>query len=194
MLLEQNHYCHRCGKVTCICRHKKLYYNRTVIACRYDHAAVPAILKLKTSRNLNFADFSGEILAERFRNAEYGKADMIIPVPMHPSKERIRGYNQAALIARKMAALLNLPCREDILYKSRSVSQHMLNAQQRAKNTESFGIHNISVKDMHIILCDDVLTTGNTMNRCAELLISAGAARVTAASAVTAVLRSEKNK
>lgn len=194
MLVEQNGYCHECGKITCSRQHKKLYYDKAVVACRYDHAAVPAVLKLKKSRNLNFADFSGKILAERFTNAEYGKADMIIPVPMHPSKKRIRGYNQAALIAQKMAVLLDLPCREDILYKSKSVSQHTLNAWQRAKNVENFGIHDISVKDLHIILCDDVLTTGSTMNRCAELLKSAGAARVIAASAVTTILRSEKNK
>lgn len=194
MLLEQNSYCHRCGKVTCFCQYKKLFYDDAVIACRYENAAVPCVLKLKQAKNTNFAGFSARILAQRLQNSAYGKAELIVPVPMHPAEIRRRGYNQTAVIAGELSGLLGIPCRDDILFRNPSVSQHLLNAQERAKNVENFGIHPVSVRNLHIILCDDVLTTGNTMNRCAELLKSAGASRITAASATTALRRADRKK
>ncbi|MDE5769473.1 MAG: ComF family protein [Oscillospiraceae bacterium] len=192
MSLKQDSYCHRCGKISCFCRYKKLFYDDAVIACRYENAAVPSVLKLKQTRNTNFAVFSARILAQRLQNPAYGRADFIVPVPMHPAEIRRRGYNQAALIAAELSGLLEIPCRDDILFRKKSVSQHLLNAQERAKNVENFGIYPVSFENLHMILCDDVLTTGNTMSRCAELLKSAGAVRVTAASAATALKKADK--
>lgn len=188
MLLSQNDYCHACGKVNCMCQYQKRFYDKAVIACHYDSDTAPAVLAMKKSRNTNFAYFSARILAERLRHGtyyEFQKTDYVIPVPMHPSKQKQRGYNQAGLIAKELALLLNLPYREDILYKINSgQEQHTLtSAAERAKNVESFGIHEISLDGRRILLCDDVLTTGSTMNRCAELLKSKGASFVTAAAA-----------
>ncbi|MDE6657087.1 MAG: hypothetical protein K2J88_00695, partial [Oscillospiraceae bacterium] len=167
----------------------KLYYDKAVIACHYDKATIPAILKLKLSKNTNFAYFSARILAQRLQSEEYGKLDMIIPVPMHRTKLRERGYNQASLIAKEIANLLDLPCREDILYKNKSVAQHQLNAKQRAENINHFHVRNILIQNKHVLLCDDVLTTGNTLNYCAELLKQVGASRVTIASASTTIAK-----
>ncbi|MDE7122395.1 MAG: double zinc ribbon domain-containing protein, partial [Oscillospiraceae bacterium] len=80
MSLKQDSYCHQCGKISCFCRYQKLYYDDAVIACRYENAGVPSVLKLKQARNTNFAVFSARILAQRLQDPAYPKADCIVPV------------------------------------------------------------------------------------------------------------------
>ena len=187
MILEHDAVCRRCGKVGCICAKKQFHYDRALAACAYDKDTIPAIIRMKRSQNTNFAAFTARILAERLRHGiDFGEIDCVMPVPMHPSKERLRGYNQAALIAKEIAALLELPYREDVLYKEKTgKAQHELTAAERAKNVDSFHIHDIDLSGLRILLCDDVLTTGNTMDRCAFLLKQQGAAAVIAAAAAT---------
>ncbi len=189
LLLSQNDYCTSCGKTRCICGKKELAYNRAVICSCYDGGAVPAILELKRSRNTNFAYYAAQILAARLESsASYSQVDCVMPVPMHPENQRMRGYNQAALIAQEIARLMELPYRDDVLFKQKGhAAQHTLGPEARAKNVESFGIHECSLDGLHILLCDDVLTTGSTMSRCAALLKERGAASVTAAAATTSV-------
>ncbi|MBE6875538.1 MAG: ComF family protein [Ruminococcus sp.] len=199
MLLSQNDYCHQCGKVNCMCQYQKRFYDKAVVACYYDSDTAPAVLALKKSRNTNFAYFSARILAERLRHGtyyEFQKTDYVVPVPMHSSKQKQRGYNQAGLIAKELAEILHLPYREDILYKNKSEKeQHTLtSAAERARNVQSFGIHDISLNGKRILLCDDVLTTGSTMNRCAELLKSKGASAVTAAAASSTAPRKKEQE
>lgn len=188
MLVEQDAYCHQCGKINCLCQYQTMAYDKTVVACTYNDVTAPAVLSLKLSRNTNFAYFSARIIAERLRHGSYydiRNIDYVMPVPMHYTNQRQRGYNQAALIAKEIADLLSLPYREDVLYKNQSsVAQHSLaSAAERARNVENFQIHDISLDHCRILLCDDVLTTGSTMNRCASLLKQQHASFVIAAAA-----------
>lgn len=187
MLIEHDAVCRRCGKVGCICGKKQLAYDRAVAACAYEDKAAAAVIRMKRSANTNFAAFAARILAERIRGSvDIGPIDCVMPVPMHPSKIRRRGYNQAALIAKEIAAELALPYREDVLCKGKTRhAQHELSAAQRAQNVGSFSIRDIPLVGQRILLCDDVLTTGSTMSRCAELLKQNGAAAVIAAAAAT---------
>ncbi|MBR4318754.1 MAG: ComF family protein [Oscillospiraceae bacterium] len=198
ILLEQDGYCHQCGKETCICKYQTFAYDKAVVACRYDKETAPAVISLKMSKNTNFAYFSARILAERLKHGSYYQLQNIscvMPVPMHISKQRKRGYNQAALIAKELADLLHLPYREDVLFKERSnIAQHTLSAEARMQNVKSFGIRDISLKYQCILLCDDVLTTGSTMNRCAELLKSQQASAVIAAAASSTAAKSQNLK
>lgn len=197
MLIEQDAYCHQCGKINCLCKNFTPAYDKAVVACRYDEVTVPAVIHLKMSQNINFAYFSARILAERLRHGSYyemQKIHYVMPVPMHPAKQRKRGYNQAALIAKEVADLLTIPYRDDVLYKNKSaVEQHTLkSAEQRAANVKNFDIHHVSLENACILLCDDVLTTGSTMNRCSALLKQQGASFVIAAAASSTVPK-EKN-
>lgn len=197
LLLEQDGYCHDCGKIICRCSYFPHAYDRAVVCSAYKEGTVPAVIALKKSVNTNFAVYAAQILAKRLElgAAYYKKIDCIMPVPMHRSKQRLRGYNQAALIGREIAHLMELPYREDVLLKGRSkLEQHRLSAQERAKNVESFSIRECSLSGMRILLCDDVLTTGNTMHRCAELLKERGASAVIAAAAATSVPKNKENK
>ncbi len=198
ILLEQDAYCHQCGKENCICKYQTFAYDKVVAACRYDKETAPAVISLKMSKNTNFAYFSARILAERLKHGSYYQLQTIscvMPVPMHISKQRKRGYNQAALIAKELARLLQLPYREDALFKERSeVAQHTLSAEARTQNVASFGIHDVSLEHQCILLCDDVLTTGSTMNRCAELLKSKQASTVIAAAASSTTHKTQESK
>ncbi len=194
LVLKPEDYCHICGKPDCMCSRASLAYDGAVVCSAYAEGTVPAILQLKTSRNTNFAIFAARILAEHLQTADL-HFDCVVPVPMHHSKERMRGYNQAALIAEEIARLLDLPLYEDILIKNRSsIEQHNLGAAERAKHPESFGIREHRLDGMRILLCDDVLTTGNTMNRCAALLKENGAAAVFAAAAATTIWNNRRKE
>ena len=191
ILLPHDDYCHICGKLRCKCKAHPPDYDMAVVCARYsgepDDPAVRAVWELKNSLNTNFAAFAGKLLAERIRHSlDYGQYDCVTSVPMHRTKQRMRGYNQAELIGRALASELSVPYRNDLLYKQKSAkAQHNLNAAERAVNVSSFGANDVSLDRMRILLCDDVLTTGATMNRCAALLRSRGAAFVTAAAAAT---------
>ncbi len=189
LLLPQDGYCTSCGMIPCRCASGSFEYDRAVICSPYAKGAVNAILHLKRSTNTNFAYYAAGILAARLKdNPVYRQIDCVMPVPMHPEKQRSRGYNQAALIAAETARLLGLPCREDVLFKRRgNAEQHTLGAQARTSNVDSFGIHDCRLDGMRILLCDDVLTTGSTMNRCAALLKQQGASAVIAAAATTTI-------
>lgn len=189
MILEHDAVCHVCGKAACLCGRKSFAYDRAVAACRYADETIPAVLAMKVSQNTNFSRFAARILAERLQySLIYGRLDCVMPVPMHPYNQRRRGYNQAALIAKEVARLMKLPYREEVLYKDRNeTAQHELRAAERRKNVSSFGIHDTPLNGMRILLCDDVLTTGSTLNRCAELLRQNGAAAVVIAAAAATI-------
>ncbi len=196
ILLGQDDYCHRCGKIACRCKYVQYDFDWTVVCCKYEAVTIPAVLELKKSRNTNFAAFSAQILAERLRDSPfYGNIDCIMPVPMHSRKKRQRGYNQAALIGAEISRLLSIPLREDVLYKAYTApDQHTLTRQERQKNVDVFRIHDEKLDGMRILLCDDVLTTGNTMTRCAALLKKQGAAAVIAAAAATTIPKKQEEK
>lgn len=108
-------------------------------------------------------------------------ADVIVPVPLHRRRLRERGYNQAALLARALAAEIGLPVREKWLVRIRATfSQIELDASERKKNvSDAFQCpdHNV-VAGRQILLIDDVCTTGATLESCSLALGQAGAQSV----------------
>jgi ComF family protein len=112
-----------------------------------------------------------------------GTVTLLIPVPLHKSRLRARGFNQAELIAR--AAARRLPQSAEIsctaLVRQRdTVSQVGLSREERIQNVrDAFRVvHAAAVKDRELVLVDDVMTTGTTLSECARVLKQAGAKRV----------------
>lgn len=111
-----------------------------------------------------------------------GGSTLLIPVPLHRRRRRGRGYNQAALLSRRVAGRLGLPCDDRILVRCRHTkSQTRLAEAERDRNVRgAFRIATeLSIHGRHVILVDDLVTSGSTVRSCIDAIIPAGPARVT---------------
>jgi ComF family protein len=113
-------------------------------------------------------------------------ADAVVPVPLHRSRERTRGFNQARELARHLGA----PMRDDLIRTRRTGTQADLPAGKRQANVRgAFALApRATVDGLVIVLVDDVSTTGATLNACASVLLEAGAAEIRALTAARAPL------
>jgi ComF family protein len=112
-----------------------------------------------------------------------GRIDAVMPVPLHRSRLRQRGFNQALLLARGVSERFGLALRYDELLRVRPTRPQVeLAGRERSANVQgAFALRDPGVvTGLHILLVDDVLTTGATMNECSRVLKDAGAAAVTA--------------
>ena len=130
----------------------------------------------------------GDHLLERNINA-----DIIIPVPLNKRKERERGYNQSGCIARGISERNGIPMKEDIVTRSKYTStQTHLNAEERKKNVaDAFELNKNSIdvlKNKHILVVDDIITTGSTIQEVGKILKENGVKIVVAVSAGLAKL------
>jgi ComF family protein len=146
----------------------------------YKDAVVRAILLLKFEQIEPLGTWFAERLAEVV-NAEGAKlaADVVVPVPLHRQRERERGYNQAALVSKPLAKKLRLP-RPD---------KQVLSLKERWESVRgAFATRPGSqVDSLRVLLIDDVLTTGATLDACARALRNAGAKSVRALTVARAV-------
>jgi ComF family protein len=109
--------------------------------------------------------------------------DYIIPVPLHKTKVRERGYNQSEYLARGLSENLQFPYQFDFIARKRyTKSQTKLTLLEREKNMhDAFALnndYNEELKDKNIILLDDVITTGATVNECIKVLREAGVNKI----------------
>jgi ComF family protein len=107
--------------------------------------------------------------------------DILVPVPLHKKRVRERGYNQSALLAKKLGKLRNIPVIDDCLVRQENTPPQARtnNLEERQLNVEGvFSCSDDSLKEKRVILVDDVSTSGSTLNACAEVLKEAGAESV----------------
>jgi len=105
-------------------------------------------------------------------------AEMIVPVPMHPKRQRRRGYNQSELLAKEIAAALEVPCENGLVRIRDTVQQARLEGDERRKNLKDAFRAESCVSGWRVLLVDDVYTTGETARQCAEALRKGGAVSV----------------
>lgn len=136
----------------------------------------------------------GELLGRWYGDelAEAGLApgfDLIVPVPLHPSKLKKRGYNQSDCFARGLSAALNVPWQADVMNRSIQTDSQTRNARfSRWENVSDIYLVKKpeAIKARQILLVDDVVTTGATLESCAGALLQAGAAGVSVAAIAAA--------
>lgn len=105
---------------------------------------------------------------------------LILPVPLHRARLRERGYNQALELARPLGRALGIPVRHDLLLRPRATAaQTELDAAARRRNVRgAFAVRADAALPPHVVVLDDVMTTGATLAECARVLKRAGVARV----------------
>lgn len=127
----------------------------------------------------------GAILGEKiFGSGIYKNLDLLIPVPMHYKKQLLRGYNQADVIADGISFEINKPNLNNILIKEKEThTQTSKTRMERVANAiDLYKVNDLSaIKDKHILLVDDVVTTGSTIESCASVLLKNGASKISVA-------------
>lgn len=147
----------------------------------YDEPLSGIIHRLKYDGHFALTRVLGELMAERWPVwAE--PVDVLAPVPLHARRQRQRGFNQAELLARRLGKLIGLPVVTHSIRRERHTQpQVRLNPDERAANVAgAFAATGDELLDRHVLLIDDVYTTGATMNATAEVVLAAGARRVSA--------------
>lgn len=121
------------------------------------------------------APILGQMLVDNWRQDPY-PADLIVPVPLHSSRLRQRGYNQSALLARELARGTGIAVAEHVLTRRVATPPQVgLNAHERLLNVRGAFACQGAVSGLRVVVIDDVMTTGATLRACAEELLRAGA-------------------
>ena len=152
----------------------------------YPHEGAPkaAVYDLKFhSRRVN-AEIFGRELAAHFTDWLYEReVSLILPVPLHKRRQRQRGYNQAALLARTLSEECGIPCREDLLRRTRA-TRRLKTLHKRERSAAVRGAFEADFscvtipQTRSIVLIDDIFTTGATIEALANLCRRAGAERI----------------
>jgi len=152
-------------------------------AVRYEGAAKTCLRRFKYNAGMWMLDDLTDWLVALWRTCPESvhTADFLACVPLHPARERERGYNQAALLGDRLAIHVGIPFQRRLLWRRKATeTQTHLTAAQRAHNVK--GVFSVPwpnrVRGARIVLVDDVMTTGATVNECARALKAAGASSV----------------
>ncbi len=146
-------------------------------------------LKYKNQKQIGY--YLGEQLGKSLMETNWiNEIDCIVPVPLHPAKEAARGYNQSLLIAEGMSKITEIPVLTGILSRNRQTeSQTKKTRSERVENMkDAFSVLDWSfIKNKHILLCDDVLTTGATLEACGLALLMEESVKISIATIGIAV-------
>lgn len=183
--------CKRCAKKLCICD-DDYCVDKVFTTCYYKGIVKNGTLNLKVNKGINLAEiYAIKLNSAMLENGYDFSAEIITAVPMNKHKKRINGYNHAEEIGRALSDRLNIPYSDKLLVRvSNDRAQHSLKSEDR--RAAVIGLYelykNADVAGKRIILCDDVYTTGSTVNECARILKEGGAESVIAAVGATTEL------
>jgi len=185
-------FCNRCGlpfggdlttSFECSnCRGKDLSFTTARSAAVARGVTLEVIHRYKYKRALWFEPFLAQLLIESAAPAlPPAKWDMIVPVPLHPVKEREREFNQAQRLAKHLSRATGIPLHHRCIRRVKATrTQTQLSQRERAANMRgAFAARSgLRLEGRRVVLIDDVLTTGATTNACARVLKGAGAGEV----------------
>ena len=155
---------------------------------RYQHI----LHELKYNGQKRIGIEMGRMFGNELKNTPFSGVDLIHPVPLHPKKQKKRGYNQSELIASGMAEILHLPVATTFISrKDDTLSQTRKSRYERWENVQHiFRCENPdAIRNKHILLVDDVITTGATIEACASCILGCEGVTVSVASLAYAKLQ-----
>ncbi len=183
--------CEKCGKPLNLhstggqcedCRNEERPFEKGFTCVRYGHTERELVHELKYKEKPYLAAPFGQLMYERLA-VECIDEDLIVPVPMSREKEKQRGYNQAALLAKAISKKQGKPCHPHLLKRIKDTTpMSRLSASERRENVQDvFALkkgNESMVSGKSVLLVDDVFTTGSTAAGCTEVLLDAGASCV----------------
>jgi len=173
LMEEEQEYCEDCRS-----RRHRYMQGRAL----YDYGTVAgAIYKFKYKGKKEYGAIFGEemayFLGDYIRRV---KPDALIPVPLYSARKRVRGYNQAQVLAEVLGKHLNLPVRADLIKRVKNTKAlKKLNRKERLNNLKNaFILEGNGVKLNTVIIVDDIYTTGSTIDAMAEVFLKAGVEKI----------------
>jgi len=189
LLRNDAFYCRRCGTPLeegedlcsrCATESRAFDEGRSVFV--YEGAAKKALMDIKYHGQSEYCEYfafaANEMLGEWIRSKGI---DVLIPVPVHPKRQKERGYNQAEKLAGQLSSFCGIPVRSDVLVRTKNTKAlKELGPEERRKSLqEAFEIRTPLPAGSTVLIVDDIFTTGATMDACARRLKpEGGAARV----------------
>jgi len=179
------------GEFVCAnCSHRALEFVAAVSAYSSRGIVRFMIHQFKYSRQLHLRHPISAWLLEAMNDSRMREQrfDFVVPVPLHPARLRERGFNQAELLAKIASAAINVPVLPALERVRYTPTQTVFDRLERMENLRNaFRLRKkMAVRDSRVLLVDDVLTTGSTLNECARILRQAGVASVHAITAARA--------
>lgn len=180
--------CLKCGKEIenreqeycgdCLCRKKS--FVRGFALLNYDSQAAVSMAAVKYHNKREYLDFYARAAALRFgKQFKQAGIQVIVPVPVHASRRKARGFNQAAVLAEKLSAELGIPWEELLVRVKKTDPQKGLGSAERLKNlSKAFEAVTEAGDWERVLLVDDIYTTGSTAEICSRALLRAGVKQV----------------
>jgi ComF family protein len=164
------------------CLTEERYFTKARAIALYEGLMAEAISRFKYQRDSRLAKPLGTLLAE-YQDPEFlfAEFDLMLAVPLHPQRLRQRGFNQSILLARRLSRTHSIPLDLKSLQRTRQTQpQTHLSGSERQKNIRgAFEVRKPEViSGKHVLLIDDVFTTGATVQECSKVLLKAGAKEV----------------
>ena len=157
------------------------------ILCVFEYSGIVkhSLIKYKFYNKGSYYKTYADMIFERINNTyTKNKFDMVISVPLHRKRKAIRGYNQAYLISKALSMRLNIPEKSNLIKRKYNTKpQSLLSGKERQKNIKNaFDLKDSSkISGKHILIIDDIMTTGSTLNELGKLLKNKGAVKVVGA-------------
>ncbi|MGL5434899.1 MAG: ComF family protein [Lachnospiraceae bacterium] len=178
--------CKRCGKEVfseaqeycydCV-RHRRSF-DAGAALLNYNQPARQSMMAVKYHNRREYLDFYAEAMDLRFRHlVEVWQPELLIPVPVHPSRRRQRGFNQAEELALRLAGKWDIPAESGLLLRNKkTLPQRELNPKERLENLRAAFEVRAPGRDIprRVLLIDDIYTTGSTIEACTHVLKAAG--------------------
>lgn len=160
----------RCGQ----CLKQPPGFTRTIAAVWYRDAAVPLVTQCKYHYRLAYARVMGHLLAKRLQAyyQDHPLPELIVPLPLHWRRQRQRGFNQSLLLAKIIAKQLKLPLRLLLRRARHTQPQVGLKGVERERNVKGAFSLRSTQSCQHVLLIDDVMTTGASARAAAECLLN----------------------
>ena len=180
--------CMKCGKeigsreqeYCADCIRRKKSFTRGFALLNYDSRAAVSMAAVKYHNKREYLDFYARAAALRFeKQFRQAGIQVIVPVPVHASRLKTRGFNQAAVLAEKLSAELGLPWEELLIRVKKTDPQKSLGSAERLKNLRgAFEAEQEAGKWERVLLVDDIYTTGSTAEICSRALLKTGVKQV----------------